>query len=151
VDRPKWRTTLSYRLTPRLQAGVEVNAAVGEVDPIANWFALTETDRLPAVIFGTSSDRIGTPKGTQAYYVTFSKQVGNYPVAPYFSVNYSSADRGFNVPFGASIQLGQQFTLTPMNDGHASHTMLTWSGKHESVTLIAAWNRRFGISFGYAF
>lgn len=121
------------------------------MDPIANWFAVRETDRLPAVIFGTSSDRIGTPKGKQAYYVTFSKQIGNLPVAPYFSANYSSTDRGFNVPFGASIQLGQQFTLTPMYDGHASHTLLTWSGKHESISLIAAWNRRVGVAIGYAF
>jgi hypothetical protein len=124
---------------------------VGEADPIANWFAVRETDRLPAVIFGTSSDRIGTPRGKQAYYVTFSKQVGRLPIAPYLSINYSSTDRGINLPFGASIQVGSQFTLTPMYDGHASHTMLTWSGKHESFSLIAAWNRRFGVAFGYAF
>jgi hypothetical protein len=124
---------------------------VGEVDPIANWFAVTESDRAPAVIFGTSSDRIGSPKGKQAYYVTFSKQIGDHPIAPYFSINYSETDAGWNVPFGASILIGKQFTLTPMYDGHASHTMLTWSGKRESVTLIAAWNRRFGIAVGYAF
>lgn len=142
---------MSYRLTPRFQAGIEVNAAVGEADPIANWFASTETDRLPAVIFGTSSDRIGSPKGKQAYYVTFSKQIGEHPIAPYFSINYSTTDRGWNVPFGASILVGKQLTLMPMYDGHAAHTMLTWSGGRESVSLIAAWNRRFGIAFGYAF
>lgn len=83
--------------------------------------------------------------------MTLSKQIGNQPVAPYFSVNYSEADRGLNFPFGAAILIGQQFTLMPMYDGHSSHTMLTWSGKRESVTLIAAWNRRFGISLGYLF
>jgi hypothetical protein len=142
---------LSYRFAPTFQAGVEFNAAVGEVGPIANWFALTETDTRPAVIFGTSSDRIGTPEGKQAYYVTFSKQIGQLPVAPYMSVNYSGTDRGFNFPFGASIQIGQQFVLTPMYDGHASHTVLTWSHHQASLSLIAAWNRRFGVSVGYAF
>jgi hypothetical protein len=121
------------------------------VGPIANWFALTETDTQPAVIFGTSSDRIGTPEGKQAYYVTFSKQLGRLPVAPYLSVNYSGNDRAINFPFGASVQIGNQWVLTPMYDGHASHSVLTWTGKHESLSLIAAWNRRFGVSLGYAF
>ena len=142
---------MSYRFSPTLQAGVEVNSAVGEVGPIANWFALTENDTRPAVIFGTSSDRIGSPEGKQAYYVTISKQIGQLPIAPYFSLNYSETDRGLNVPVGASILIGNQLVLTPMYDGHASHTVLTWSGKRESVSLIAAWNRRFGVSFGYAF
>jgi hypothetical protein len=130
---------------------VEVNAAVGEVDPIGNWFVVTETDTWPAVIFGTSSDRIGTPKGRQAFYVTFSKQLGRLPVAPYFSINYSGTDHAFNIPFGARIQVWNQFSVMPMYDGHASHTLVTWAGKHESVSLIAAWNKRFGIAFGYSF
>ena len=142
---------MSYRLTPRLQAGVEINAAVGEVDPIANWFALTETDSRPAMIFSTSSDRIGTPKGRQAFFVTFSKQIGTLPIAPYFSVNYSGTDRDFNLPFGARIQVNGQWSLMPMYDGHASHTLITWSGKRESLSLIAAWNRRFGAALGYHF
>jgi len=134
-----------------LQAGIEVNAAVSEVDPIANWFAVTENDTRPAIILGTSSDRIGTPKGRQAFYVTFSKQLGQLPVAPYFSLNYSTTDRGINFPFGARVLLWNQWSVMPMYDGHASHTLLTWSGKHESVSLIAAWNRRFGVAVGYNF
>jgi hypothetical protein len=72
-------------------------------------------------------------------------------VAPYASLNYSEFDRGLNFPFGAAVQIGSQFTLVPMYDGHASHTMLTWSGKHESLSLILAWNRRVGLSVGLAF
>jgi hypothetical protein len=151
VDRPRWRTTLSYRLLPTLQAGIEYNAGVGEIDPIVNWFALTESDRRPAVIFGTSSDRIGTPKGKQSYYVTVAKQIGSLPVAPYASLSYSETDRGFTVPFGANIQLGRQWMLLPMYDGHASHTMLSYVQGRASIGLIAAWNRRFGMSVGYHF
>ena len=143
--------TLSYRLLPTLQAGIEFNAAVGEVDPIVNWFALTETDTRPAVIFGTSSDRIGTPKGKQSYYVTFAKQIGTLPVAPYVSLSYSETDRALRIPFGANIQLGNQWMLLPMYDGHASHTMLTFVEGRASIGLIAAWNRRFGLSVGYHF
>ena len=106
--------------------------------------------RNPAVIFGTSSDRIGTPKGNQALYMTVSKGAGS--VAPYFSVNYSQFDDGFNFPFGATVFLNDHWSVLPMYDGHASHTLITWSGDHgESIQLIAAWNRRFGVAFGYRF
>ena len=151
VERPRWRTTITHRLTSRLQAGIEVNAQVGEIGPIGNWFVLTESAVRPAVIFGTSSDRIGTPKGKQSYYVTVAKQLSALRVAPYFSLNYSETERGFNVPFGANLGLGKGFSLLPMYDGHASHTLLTWSGRRESIQLIAAWNRRFGMSLGYHF
>lgn len=131
---------------------MEVNAAVGEVGPIANWFALRETDHRPALIFGTSSDRIGTPAGKRMYYFTLAKQIGHLPIAPYVSLNYSETDRRINYPFGLTLQLGNAWTLMPMYDGQRAHTTLTWSGNHgESITLLAAWNQRFGISFGLNF
>jgi hypothetical protein len=151
LDRPRWRTTISHRFTPTLQAGLEFNAAVGEVDPIANWFALKETTQSPAVIFGTSSDRIGTPKGKQALYVTVSKQFERLRLAPYFSVNYSQTDRGLNLPFGATYFIDDHWSVLPMYDGHAMHSLLTYANGPQSVQIIAAWNRRFGIAFGYHF
>ena len=39
----------------------------------ATWFVLTETERRPALFLGTSSDRIGSPEGTQSYYLTGAK------------------------------------------------------------------------------
>src|SRR5207237_2493267 len=137
LDRPRWRTTISHRLTSNLQAGLEFNAAVGEVDPIANWFALKETAQRPAVIFGTSSDRIGTPKGKQALYMTVSKQVEKLGLAPYFSVNYSQTDRGINFPFGASYFISDHWSVLPMYDGHAMHSLITYSDGPKSVQLIA--------------
>ena len=35
LDRPRWRTTLNYRVLPSLQLGVEFNPAVQEVNPLA--------------------------------------------------------------------------------------------------------------------
>lgn len=121
------------------------------MDPIANWYAVRETDRSPALILGTSSDRIGTPRGRQAVFLTASKQLGKLPIAPYFSLNYSGADQRFNYPFGAAFQIGDAWTLLPMYDGQRSHTTLTWSGKHVSVSLLYVWNRRFGVSLGLHF
>jgi hypothetical protein len=37
-----------------------------------NWLAVPETTKTPALIVGTSSDRIGTPGG-QSFYATASK------------------------------------------------------------------------------
>ena len=63
VDRAKWRATLNYRVFSKLQVGVEFNAKADEVGPLVTWFLLTETSRRPALFFGTSSDRIGSPEG----------------------------------------------------------------------------------------
>ena len=84
IDRAKWRNTLTYRFHPRFTAGVEYNPLAGKVSPLANVVALTETLRRPALILGTSSDRIGTPSG-QSFYATFSKSLKPHtrlPVAP---------------------------------------------------------------------
>ena len=91
------------------------------------------------------------PKNPRAYYVTASKQLGRLPVAPYVSVNYSEADRGINFPFGAAIQVGKGLTLVPSYDGQSAHTQLTYSRGQQTVSILAAWNRRLGISFGYGF
>lgn len=150
------RTTLDYRITPKLQLGFEYNAAIGELDLRGNWFIQTETDNRPGVIFGLSSDRIGTPYG-KMYFVTFSKLAianeNGFGVAPYVSLAYSEFDRGMTVPFGASIALNDQWNLLPMYDGHRAHTTLTWSAPdgRTSLTAIAAFNKRFGLSLGRNF
>jgi len=116
-----------------------------------NWFLQTETDTRPGLIAGISSDRIGTPRG-KMIFVTASKQIGASAFAPYVSLAYSEFDRGVNVPFGASIGLSSTLTLLPMYDGHRAHTTLSWQVRPDtSVTLIAAFNRRFGLSIGRNF
>ena len=56
-----------YRFTDWLQAGVEYNPLADDVGPLLNLRAVEETERRPALILGTSSDRIGT-EGGQAVY-----------------------------------------------------------------------------------
>jgi hypothetical protein len=63
VDRAKLRTTAMYQFSPTFSAGVEYNPLASDVGPLANWLAIPETGNAPALIFGTSSDRIGTPFG----------------------------------------------------------------------------------------
>ena len=74
-ERPRWRTTLNYRLIDRLQVGVEYNPAASELSPLFSLFLFTETDIRPGLFLGTSSDRIGSPAGEQAYFLTATKRL----------------------------------------------------------------------------
>jgi hypothetical protein len=143
--------TANYRVVPTLQLGVEFNPVVGEVSPLATWFLFTETEERPAVFFGTSSDRIGSPEGTQAYYVTGAKYLPMLHLSPYASVNYSEWDQGWNIPFGANIELGRGLSLRPMYDGQRTHLLGTIATERFTATLIWAWLESGGaaVSFGF--
>lgn len=151
LDRPRWRSTLNYRVTPKLQVGVETNPAAGEVGPLLTWFWLTESERRPALFVGTSSDRIGSPEGTQSYYLTASKHHPSWPVSAYVSVNYSEWDGGVNFPFGAYLDLGRGFSLQPMYDGQRSHLLVNWQRERYGVSLLWVWLEEAGISFNVGF
>lgn len=151
LDRPRWRSTLSYRVFPRLQLGVELNPAADEVGPLATFFLFTEGEKRPALFLGTSSDRIGSPRGEQSYYLTAAKHHPRWPVSAYVSLNYSEWDDGFNLPFGVELELGRRFSLRPMYDGHRTHLMLNFGGRRYSASLLWVWLERFGIAFSTTF
>jgi hypothetical protein len=150
IARPRWRFNVAYRLTPRLQAGLEYNPVVGEILPTANWILQPETDTVPLITLGTSSDRIGTPKGKQTYYVSFAKSWQQVPFAPYVSISYSEFKRGLEFPFGVNIKLAHPWDLLPMNDGRHTHLLLTYKQANYNVTLMLNWMKHPGISIGWA-
>ena len=143
--------TATYRVTPRLQAGLEYNPAASEVGFIGNYTLTPETAKWPMISLGTSSDRIGTPKGPHAYYATFAKGIPALKIAPYISVNYSEHDRQLNFPFGANIQLTKELSLMPMHDGRKSHLLLTYSQEKYNVSLMWVWFKHPGISLSFGF
>ncbi len=151
VDRARLRTTLSYRVHPRLQLGIEFNPEVDEVTPLATLFLLTENERRPALFLGTSSDRIGSPEGTQSYYLTASKRFGLSPVSGYLSLNYSEWDAELNLPFGVVVHFSDALSLRPMYDGAEPHLMLTWAAQRWSVSLLAVELEHPGISVAWGF
>ena len=151
LERPRWRMTANYRVIPTLQLGVEYNPVAGEVAPLATWFVVTETERRPAVFLGTSSDRIGSPEGAQAYYLTGAKYLPPVHVSPYVSVNYSEWDKGWNVPFGANIELGHGFSVQPMYDGNRTHWLGSYATDRLSATVIWAWLERAGVAVSVGF
>ncbi len=151
LERPRWRSTISYRVLSSLQVGLEYNPAAGEVGPIATWFLLQEAGLRPAAFLGTSSDRIGSPKGKQSYYLTVAKNLDPVPVSIYGSLNYSEWDAGFNFPFGANFEIYPGITAQLMYDGHRTHLLGMYSAQRFSITLIDAWLERFGIAASVGF
>ena len=138
-------------MIPTLQVGLEFNPAASEVGPIATWFLLPERGRRPAAFLGTSSDRIGSPEGTQCYFLTVAKNVDPVPASIYASVNYSEWDQTINFPFGANLEVLPGITFQPMYDGDRTHLLGTYSAEGFSVTLIYAWLERFGIAASVGF
>lgn len=137
------------RVTPDLKVGVEINAKVREVGIVANWRAVRETERRPAIIFGTSSDRIGTPEG-QSYYVTMSKSV-HERIAPYVGVSYSGYEERGLVPFGVNVALPRGWSAMLINDGVHTHVSATYAWDRFAVTVLAVERKDFGVTVGARF
>lgn len=153
MQRPRWRFNAAYRVTPRLSLGLEFNPVVKEVLPTLNWIISAESEKSPMVSFGTSSDRIFTPEGNRAYYVSFAKSIPGARIAPYVSLNYSEFERGFNVPFGINWGIDHTVDLLAMCDGRKFHLLLTLKqpSSNLSLMLIDLKRPRFGVSIGWGF
>lgn len=151
VDRARWRATANVRVLSTLQVGGEFNLAVDEVNPLVTWFLLTETHAGPAVFLGTSSDRIGSPKGEQSYYLTLAKQVPQWPLSGYVSLNYSEWDEGFNVPFGVTVGSWSGLSVRPMYDGERGHLMLNAETDRFTASFLWVWYEQAGVSLAVGF
>lgn len=151
LPRPHWRSTVNLRLSRRIQAGLEWNPDADEVAPLATVFLLTEHEHRPSVFLGTSSDRIGSPAGRQAYFLTVAKTVPAWNVAPYVTLHYSDWSERVLVPFGANIGLPHHLSLQPMYDGQRSHLLAMWSSDRVSATVVWAWLERAGLALSVGF
>jgi hypothetical protein len=150
IDRATHRTIVMHRITRDVKAGIEWNVRADEVGIVANWRAMGETEKRPALMFGTSSDRIGTPSG-QSYYATVSKSLPNLPVAPYAGVSWSGYERRFLFPFGVNIGLPRGFSAMVINDGVHTHLSATYARPRFSVTALAVERKHFGVTVGTTF
>jgi hypothetical protein len=153
IDRAKWRNTLTYRFHPRFTAGVEYNPLAGKISPLANVVALTETDKRPALILGTSSDRIGTPSG-QSFYATVSKNLRRetgLPVAPYAGVAYGTFERRARVIGGLNISFDERWSSTILFDGVRVHPLLSYTRGRHQFGVIFERGRNPGASYSISF
>ncbi len=149
------RTTLTYRFTPRLQAGIEVNPRSTEekVNPLMNWLVVPEGTRTPAVIVGTSSDRIGTPGG-QSFYATASKNLKRetrLPIAPYFGLAYGTHDDKLRPIGGLNIGFTESVTSLVIFDGVYVHPVVNWSYKGNVFSFLLVRGHEPGVSWSITF
>jgi hypothetical protein len=154
VDRAAVRATLIYRLHPRFHIGLEYNPKVGEVHPLITLIAVTETKNRPAVIFGISSDRIGTPSGTSVY-LTASKDLQHWtglPIAPYGGIVYSSYDKKFRPIGGLNIRIRDYLTSLIQFDGVKVHPSLTYTfNDTHALTFLMIRGTRPGVTYTFSF
>jgi hypothetical protein len=154
VDRASLRATLTYRLLPRLQAVIEYNPRADDVGLLVNLVAITETKRRPALILGTSSDRIGTLKG-RAVYATVSKDISQWTklaITPYIGVSYSGFEKRLLPIGGLNINFNQALSSLVIFDGVKVHPTLIYTLKNRHVfTFLMAQSRNPGFSYSISF
>jgi hypothetical protein len=140
-----------YRVSPKLQVGLESNPAAEELGPLFNWVVSEETDKAPHVSLGTSSDRIFSPKGKQAYFVTVAKSIPDTKFAPYVGLSWSEWEDRLLVPFGLNIAVAPEWDLLGMHDGRNTHGLLTYKTESVNYSLMMVKMKHFGISVGFGF
>ena len=153
IDRARWRNTLTYQILPRLSVGFEYNPLAGKVSPLANFVALTETRNRPAIILGTSSDRIGTPSG-QSFYATVSKNLKSetgLPIAPYFGIAYGTSENRLRPIGGLNINFGKGFSSTILFDGVKVHPTFNYFYKQHQFGVIFAQGKNLGANYSISF
>lgn len=153
IPRAAVRTTLTYKFHPRVQVGIEYNPRAGEFAPLANILVLTETRRRPALMIGTSTDRIGTPSG-QAFYATLSKNLKSatgLPIAPYAGVAYGTYEHRARPIGGLSISLPKNFSILATYNGVNVHPLLIYSHGRHALSLIMVKGRDPGMSYSVMF
>ena len=153
IDRAAWRNTLTYRFHPRFTAGIEYNPLAKKVSPLANLVVITETHSRPALIIGTSSDRIGTPSG-QSFYATLSKSLKHHtglPVAPYVGVAYGTFEDRARAIGGLNISFTEKLSSTILFDGVRVHPLLNYTHGRHQFGVIFERGRNPGASYSISF
>jgi hypothetical protein len=150
LPRASQRLTLTYRLLATLTAGVEYNPRADELAPLVNWLALPETAVRPALIFGASTDRLGTPSG-RAYYATVSKSLRpllRVPIAPYIGAAYGTYEDRLRAIGGVNMSFTENVSVLVTYNGVHTHSIVSLTHGPQTFSFLylsggdlgAAWN-----------
>jgi hypothetical protein len=133
---------------------VEYNPRADDVGLLANFVAITETDKRPALILGTSSDRIGTPRG-RSFYATVSKDLSNelkLPIAPYVGVAYGTYEDRFLPLAGLNVNWTNNLSSLVVFDGVKVHPTINYNlGRRHVFTFLLAQGKNPGVSYSVSF
>ncbi len=153
IPRARVRLTLTYKFHPRLTAGVEYNPLADEVGVIGNLLLVTETRRRPALMIGTSTDRIGTPSG-QAFYFTVSKNLERetkLPIAPYVGAAYGTYEDRLLPVGGVNVTLKHGFSALITYNGVHVHPIVNYARGRHVFSLVLVRGRQPGASYSITF
>ena len=153
IDRAAYRTTLMYGLHPRLDVGLEYNPKAGQLAPLANLRLASETRSRPAVLVGTSSDRVGTPEG-QSFYVTVSKDLRpqtRLPVAPYLGLAYGTHEGRVRAIAGVNVAFTRSLSSLLLFDGVHLHPTIGFARGPHALSLVLIRGRDAGVSYSVRF
>lgn len=153
IDRATWRNTLTYQIHPRIRLGVEYNPLADDVGALANVLVLPEQGHRPAILLGTSSDRIGTPEG-RAFFGTLSKDLRNetgLPLAPYAGASFGTFDDRWRPITGLKLDFTDRLDSTILFDGVKFHPTLNYTSGRHAFGLILVRGRHPGLSYSISF
>jgi hypothetical protein len=105
------------------------------------------------VIFGTSSDRIGTPSG-QSFYLTVSKDLKEWaglPIAPYAGVAYGSYEHRTRAIGGLNISFPARLSALVLFDGVHVHPTMSLTRRQHVLSLLFVRGRDVGVSYSLRF
>ena len=162
-DASTFRHTLKYRLLPTLQIGIEVNAKTGDIEPIATWVAIQETDDTPALIVGSGTTGIGQPGNSSGdserlFSATIAKHIfdiGDIGVAPYASLVYLGETDEFagiyGITFDTPLPNGDAASAVFFYDGNKGHMLLNYHYGRHTLGFILKNFEDLGVSYSIAF
>ncbi len=153
IPRAGTRATLTYRFLPTLWGGIEYNPRADDASVLLNWLAVSETKHRPAVIFGISSDRIGTPTG-ESYYATLSKNLKretHLPIAPYLGAAYGTFEDRWRLIGGLNIGFKEWLNMLIVHDGVNLHPTLVFSYRQHTASILWVDTSDLGVSYSIVF
>jgi hypothetical protein len=155
VRRAQVRSTLTCRITPRLQAGIEFNPRSTRewANPLVNWLAIPEGPKTPAVMVGTSSDYIGSPGG-QSFFATASKNLKRetgIPIAPYVGLAYGTHRDRLRPIGGFNLDFTRHLSAMAIFDGIRVHPLVNFSYKQHGFSFLLVRGRQPGLSYSISF
>jgi hypothetical protein len=141
-------------VTERFSLGLEANPKDDDYGPIANYRLVDETEFRPAIVLGTSSDRIGTPSG-RSYYAMAAKDLNaliGVPVAPYVGIAYGEFEEELEFIAGTQIRWLDRLTSMHLWDSENLHHTVDWAwdGGYRTGIVVAQQDSKYyvGVSVG---
>ena len=143
-----------YLFSDRVRAGIEWNPKADDASPLINVHLVREARNRRAVIFGLSSDRIGTPYG-KSLFLTASydlKAVSGLSLAPYVGVAHGTFEDKTRPIGGLNIRFSPSLSALAIFDGVHLHEVLSYErGRHGLSLVLVRSGRRVGVSYNVVF